>query len=1382
MEGTMVTTMKRKWTGNCQGSFGKKGKKKWIFNMELNYEKNNIVPQRAAARKANKVFRDCHEISESEKEDTTFNKSHTHVIEEENKRSDTNFAEEKEKDDQESCNEIEVDNYEDEEDEEWRPRTKDERGSESEIENEKGTDTEYSDSDLEIDPYTIDTRKLKKRNSKGEDDGDEGRYQRRVKAWRKDRRKRRKEAEGKTYFSKGKEKKEEEEYLDDPSGSDEELESNEQVLRIPKCIWDKLYEYQKEGIKWMFERYSVGEGEGGILGDEMGLGKTVQVAGYIASMYHSKLLQSDDENGAGVGIGVLKPTLIVCPTTLIRQWVREINKWWAPLRVIVLHAEGSGIIVETSKRRKKGEDSEYCDDYGLDNDSVYYSGKGKGKSENDNEDRNKYNNAKQKSKGGLGAEGSASKKWQREIEDSGSEDMWEHDAFGWRVRKRKHKHRAYMIQKSGKKLKTKREGHRLSTERDEAICDLIKRVKTEGHVMITSYGGLKQYVEHLKTTKWGYLILDEGHMIKNPGTQVTQAAKQIEAGHRLVVSGTPVQNSLIELWSVFDFVFPGKLGSLEEYIKKVEDPITNGKKGEAGGEGESFGTKRKRTRKILEALSRMIGPYILRREKSMLKELNSGESDDEDVQGKSGTGMEGKGKMRHEEYIVMCGLTDTQKKLYTRFLDGEEMARILSGNLQVLYGIDYLRKVTNHPWLVLMNRQNRPGLNLGDNCQDFRESSSDNIEQGPKKSIETEADLVLNQIEIMDSGKMKALDSLIDDLIVKEMFDGSDSNGNNNATSEDTNNQTSNNKILVFAQTRQMLNIIEKYIVSAKQISYLRLDGTTPLHKRHVLVDTFNNDPTVKIFLLTTRVGGLGLNLASANTVIMYDPDWNPAVDSQAKHRALRISAIDQNNGGAKKIVKIYRLICGGCIEEKILIKQMYKTDLSNSVLESNAAICNDTSETVDENNVKTEYGENKRPKKKKKGDLLFKFKTENIRQLFSLDSDPEHKKSNGYLSNTSNLIITKLQEDYNTQNSTTKLVKFDPIMSSLLKLTTTSRSSSSASSHKNSKAPTPNSKNRKRDKSTGVTSGFDLDIDHHSDCSSNNTSYDEDDVELQFDSGSNSNKECNQDMFKNAVPLNSRRRLNSKVFRSFKDSFIDDKYDARVSQPPGSTRINPIEISNVADTKTTPLAPNAPNAPITTIPTLNHLMSFSLFGQLDLPIFKTYLQKNDTNSSSISNRNGISFSVAELQGKLLDIRNFFMTQCRNHSCLQSTLLKAFTHIAPPSTHLSHSPSIPPPVLSPIGNTGDLLSEINFILDLTSLIANKSKVSIGALGTENVSNKSSTIKSSILFTKKRPVIKSGALPPSLYLSGISGGAGSSSSSSSSSNNNKILWILDKRFW
>jgi DNA excision repair protein ERCC-6 len=366
---------------------------------------------------------------------------------------------------------------------------------------------------------------------------------------------------------------------------------------------------------------------------------------------------------------------------------------------------------------------------------------------------------------------------------------------------------------------------------------------------------------------WDVLVLDEGHRIKNKEAKVTVAAKTCRAEHRFVLTGTPIQNNLTELWSLFDFINPGLLGSYTSFYEEFEDAISRGGYKHASNEQVEDAYRQS---VILRSL---IDPYIMRRSKTQVSHRLPPKTDK----------------------IIFCSLTDTQIQLYTRILDSSHIERVLLGKANLLSGISLLRKVCNHPRLFLSSPRVDSDARLASNQEEADSCSreaQDLVFRSGRRSGE-KYDLVESSCKIK---------------IMLEYLKRWKKEGH---------------KVLLFSQTVQMLNIIEECV---REYEYLRMDGTTPVGLRARLVARFS-DEDVFVFLLTTRVGGLGLNLTAASRIIIYDPDWNPSTDTQAKERAWRY--------GQKRDVEIYRLVCRDTIEEKIYQKQIFKDLLSKKVLKN---------------------------------------------------------------------------------------------------------------------------------------------------------------------------------------------------------------------------------------------------------------------------------------------------------------------------------------------------------------------------------------------------------------------------------------------------------------
>ncbi|KAK7936664.1 SNF2 family N-terminal domain-containing protein [Apiospora aurea] len=374
----------------------------------------------------------------------------------------------------------------------------------------------------------------------------------------------------------------------------------------------------------------------------------------------------------------------------------------------------------------------------------------------------------------------------------------------------------------------------------KAARNIVDRVVNQGHVLVTTYAGLQTYGDILIPVEWGYAVLDEGHKIRNPHAAITIYCKELRTSNRVILSGTPMQNNLTELWSLFDFVFPMRLGNLADFRRNIELPIR------MGGYANASNLEVMTAERCAGILKDTISPYLLQRMKADVAA---------DLPKKT-------------ELVLFCDLTKEQREAYQRFLDSGEINAIMSKKLQPLAGIDILRKICNHPDLVDPKLKSRVSHDWG---------------------------------SVQKSGKMAVLKGAL------QLW------------------KRQGHKTLLFSQGVLMLDILEKFVQNLGNFRYLRMDGGTLVKNRQALVDEFNNDPELDVFLLTTKVGGLGVNLTGANRVVIFDPDWNPSTDVQARERAWRL--------GQKKDVTIYRLMLRGTIEEKIYHRQIFKQFLSNKVL-----------------------------------------------------------------------------------------------------------------------------------------------------------------------------------------------------------------------------------------------------------------------------------------------------------------------------------------------------------------------------------------------------------------------------------------------------------------
>lgn len=353
-------------------------------------------------------------------------------------------------------------------------------------------------------------------------------------------------------------------------------------------------------------------------------------------------------------------------------------------------------------------------------------------------------------------------------------------------------------------------------------------------VCVTSYEMVIKEKNALKRFHWRYIIIDEAHRLKNENSRLSLVLRTMSANNRMLITGTPLQNNLHELWALLNFLLPevfGNAGQFEEWFGNVED-------GEEGGSDA-----------VVQQLHKVLRPFLLRRLKTEVE-----------------TSLPPK-----KETILKIGMTEMQKTFYKRILQkdidivnsGADRSRLLNIVMQ-------LRKCCNHPYLF-QGAEPGPPYITGDHL-------------------------------IESSGKLALLDKLLPRLMER------------------------GSRVLIFSQMTRLLDILEDYMMY-RRYQYCRIDGSTDGETRENHIDAFNKEGSEKFaFLLSTRAGGLGINLATADTVIIYDSDWNPQMDLQAMDRAHRI--------GQKKEVQVFRFCTDGSVEEKVIEKAYKKLALDALVIQ----------------------------------------------------------------------------------------------------------------------------------------------------------------------------------------------------------------------------------------------------------------------------------------------------------------------------------------------------------------------------------------------------------------------------------------------------------------
>ena len=462
--------------------------------------------------------------------------------------------------------------------------------------------------------------------------------------------------------------------------------------KIPPKLNAELRTYQKIGYKWLrtLEQYKMG----GILADDMGLGKTIQLLAVILSYVQKNK-------------GNVKPSIIICPSSLALNWYNEIQKFTSTLKALVI----SGDYLE---------------------------------------------------------------------------------------RKRK-------IEEIGKY-----------------------------QVIITSYDSLKRDIDLYKNYCFKYVVADEAQYIKNNNTKNSKAIKTINAETKFALTGTPIENSLSELWSIFDFIMPGYLYKYKKFKELYETPII-----------------KEQNEDVMNKLKKQIEPFVLRRTKGeVLTELPD----------KTVTILNN--EMSEEQYnIYMSYMAQARKEIMSQIdINGFEKSQI-----KILSLLMRLRQICCHPKLFLREYEG-------------------------------------------ESSKLNQCIEIIQDAVL------------------------GGHKILLFSSYTSMFEIIEEKLKNIG-VKYLKLTGQTKVGERIELVDKFNTNENIKVFLISLKAGGTGLNLTGADMVIHYDPWWNLSAENQATDRTYRI--------GQKRNVQVYKLITKNSIEEKIYELQQKKAKLIDNMLSTDATFIN---------------------------------------------------------------------------------------------------------------------------------------------------------------------------------------------------------------------------------------------------------------------------------------------------------------------------------------------------------------------------------------------------------------------------------------------------------
>lgn len=409
-------------------------------------------------------------------------------------------------------------------------------------------------------------------------------------------------------------------------------------------------------------------------------------------------------------------------------------------------------------------------------------------------------------------------------------------------------------------------------------------------IMITTYTTYRMNKDAINPIEWDCIIADECHQIKGRSSETTQAMNEVNALCRIGLTGTAIQNSYDELWALLNWTNPGKFGPISVWKETISKPLREGQSHDATVFQLS------KARKTAERLRDNLLPrFFLRRLKSLIADQLPQKSD----------------------RVVFCPLTDTQSDAYENFVDGDVIRLIKdstlpcncgSGNKQgfccykyrpdggkwqsyVFPSIANLQKLANHI-AILIPQSSDPKEKQDKDLENLQVALPDQW-----RDLYRSRDSILNYSNPEFCGKWKILKKLL------KFWHG---NGD---------------KVLVFSHSVRLLKMLQMLFTHTSYI-VAYLDGSMSLPDRAKAVDDFNSDPSQFVFLISTKAGGVGLNITSANKVVVVDPNWNPSYDLQAQDRAYRI--------GQSRDVEVFRLVSAGTIEEIVYARQIYKQQQAN--------------------------------------------------------------------------------------------------------------------------------------------------------------------------------------------------------------------------------------------------------------------------------------------------------------------------------------------------------------------------------------------------------------------------------------------------------------------
>ncbi|KAK0459566.1 SNF2-family ATP dependent chromatin remodeling factor snf21 [Desarmillaria tabescens] len=614
--------------------------------------------------------------------------------------------------------------------------------------------------------------------------------------------------------------------MDDGSAEASEIDDETMLFPQPSLITGaKLKGYQLEGLHWMVSLHQ--NGISGILADEMGLGKTLQTIAFSAYLRENEVSQA---------------FLVVCPLSVLHNWVEEYAKFAPEIPVCMYHgtpeerAELRRTVLATIPRSKQASSTP-----------------------------NTTSTSKAKPK---------------------------------------------VKAKKGRGRKT-----RVVTDEEEGEASS----PISFPVVVTTYEMIMKDRVHLADYNWGYIVVDEGHRLKNLNSKLMREIKKYNNASRMILTGTPLHNNLSELWALLNFVLPEIFTNVDDFEEWFNLPTMQ----------TTLGSER--SSEIIDALHAILKPFLLRRLKA-------------DVEANLPP---------KKEYVLYAPLSVTQRETYNKVLDGSLRAYLIGqedAQNKSVPAVDpdeprQLRKKKDgrksysvdgddddYFAMLEQGEVDKRGVKVKEQSQNIEALSIEHQLRAATKHVnnmrlqntvmqlrkvcshpflfewpldpKTHQPALDNRV-VDTSGKMMVLDRLLDELFRRK------------------------HKVLLFSQFTTMLDIIDDWAREMKGWNICRIDGSTAPMDRREQMNLFQNSGDAPgaphLFLLSTRAGGLGINLTAADTVIFYDQDWNPQMDAQAQDRAHRI--------GQTKPVLIFRIVTAHTIETKIMQKATEKKKLEALVI-----------------------------------------------------------------------------------------------------------------------------------------------------------------------------------------------------------------------------------------------------------------------------------------------------------------------------------------------------------------------------------------------------------------------------------------------------------------